>query len=171
MSESPSQAASDSAFPVAKLLQDLEGVRRFTLDRLEPVTASQAMAVMPGCRNHLHWHLGHLLYVMGSALYVRAGEPAPVPKSYRDYFGNGTEPEGYDSLVPDWDELLARAREMSRDLVAKHAHRAGQPLVKPLRLMNIPARTVAEAIPFLLVHEGDHLSRIKQITAWLAKSP
>jgi hypothetical protein len=170
MPENPAPSAAESAFPVAKLLQDLEGVRRFTLDRLDPVPASQAMTVIPGFRNHLHWHLGHLLYVMGSALYVRAGDPAPVPKSYRDYFGNGTAPEGYDSLVPDWDELLARAREMSCDLVGKHAHRARQPLLKPLKLMNIPARTVGEAVPFLLVHEGDHLSRIKQITAFLAKS-
>jgi hypothetical protein len=60
---------------------------------------------------------------------------------------------------------------MSSGLVAKHAHRGDMPLVKPLKLMNISARTVGEAVPFLLVHEGDHLSRVKQITAILARSP
>lgn len=163
--------ARDEGLAHSKLLTDLEGVRRFLLERLAPVSEREASIIPPGFRNHLHWHLGHLLYVQSSALYVRAGDPPPVPKSFREYFGNGTTPAGYDSLVPDWDELLGRAREMSRDLVGKHAHRAARPLKKPLKLMYIAAGTVAEALPFLLVHEGDHLGRIKQITAFLGRTP
>lgn len=155
------------ALPCAKLLSDLEGVRRFLLDKLVPVPEREALAIPPGGRNHLHWHLGHLLYVQSSALYVRAGDPSPIPKSFRGYFGYGTSPAAYDSLVPDWDELLGRAREFSRDLPGRHAPRAGKPLRKPIELMNITARTVGEAVPFLLVHEGDHLSRVKLILSSL----
>lgn len=150
-----------------KLLTDLEGVRRFLLEKLAPISSKQALIIPPGFKNHLHWHLGHLLYVQSSALYVRAGDPTPIPKSYRDYFGFGTAPAVYDSLVPDWDELMAVAAEFSRDLVGKHGHRTGKPLIKPLKLMNIAAGTVGEAVPFLLVHEGDHLCRVKQFLAIL----
>jgi hypothetical protein len=157
--------------PCAKLLADLEGVRRFLLEKVSDVSERDARVIPPGFRNHLHWHLGHLLYVQSSALYVRAGDPPPVPKAYREYFGNGTTPAGYDSLVPDWDEVLGRARDLSRGLVAKHGGRCAKPLKRPLGLMNIPAATVGEAIPFLLVHEGDHLCRVKQILAFLAGKP
>ncbi len=157
--------------PYAKLLEDYEGLRRFILEKLAPVSAKEAVAVPPGHRNHLHWHLGHMLYVQGSALHARAGDPAPVPRSFRPYFGFGTGPGSYDSLVPDWDDLLDLARAMSTGLAALHVPRAGKPLLKPIRLMHISAGTVGEAIPFLLVHEGDHLSRIKQMTARLAGPP
>lgn len=156
--------------PFSKLLADLEGARRFLLEKVAPVSEREARVIPPGFQNHLHWHLGHLLYVQSSALHVRAGDPPPVPKSFREYFGNGTSPAGYDSLVPDWDELLGRAREMSRGLPDRHGPRAGKPLQRPLKLMNISAGTVGEAIPFLLVHEGDHLSRVKQILAHLSRT-
>lgn len=161
----------NAGLPYAKLLADLEGVRGFLLGRVADVPPADARVIPPGSRNHLHWHLGHLLYVQSSALYVRAGDPSPLPKSYRDYFGNGTTPARYDSLVPDWDEILARARDLSAGLVAKHESRCGKPLKRPLQLMNIPAATVGEAVPFLLVHEGDHLCRVKQILAFLAGTP
>ena len=151
----------------AKLLTDLEGVRRFLLEKLAPVSAKQAQVIAPGFRNHLHWHLGHLLYVQSSALYVRAGDPSPIPKSYREYFGFGTAPATYDSLVPDWDDLMGMAKEMSGDLAGKHGPRAGKPLKKPIKLMNIAAGTVGESVSFLLVHEGDHFSRIKHILSIL----
>lgn len=151
----------------AKLLTDLEGVRRFLLDMLAEVPERDARRILPGFRNHLHWHLGHLLYVQGSVLFARAGDPAPVPKSFRAYFGYGTSPAGYDSLAPDWDELLGRARAMSRDLPGSQGPRVGTPLRRPFKLMNISVATVGEAIPFLLVHEGDHLSRVKSILAGL----
>jgi len=157
----------ENGLAYTKLLADLEGVRRFLLDKLRPVTERDARRILPGFRNHLHWHLGHLLYVQGSVLFARAGEPAPVPKSYREYFGYGTSPAGYDSLAPDWGELLGRAREMSRDLPARLGPRTGAPLRRPFELMNIAVATVGEAVPFLLVHEGDHLSRAKQILAGL----
>jgi hypothetical protein len=161
----------NASLPCAKLLADLEGARRFLLERIADVSEREARVIPPGFKNHLHWHLGHLLYVQSSALYIRAGDPSPIPKAYRDYFGNGTTPAGYDSLVPDWDEIKARARDLSADLVAKHESRCPKPLKKPLKLMYIHAGTVGEAIPFLLVHEGDHLCRVKQILASLSPSP
>ena len=160
-----------ASLPCSKLLADLEGARRFLLGKVAEVSEKDARAIPPGFRNHLHWHLGHLLYVQSAALYIRAGDPSPIPKAYRDYFGNGTTPAGYDSLVPDWDEILGRARDFSAGLVAKHESRCHKPLKRPLKLMNIAAGTVGEAVPFLLVHEGDHLCRVKQILDFLARSP
>jgi uncharacterized damage-inducible protein DinB len=160
---------SSPTLPCAKLLTDFEGVRRFLLDKVKDVPAREAMALPAGSKVNLQWHIGHLLYVQSSVLLIRAGDPSPIPKAYRSYFGNGTTAAGFDSLVPDWDELLGRAEAFSAGLVEAHASRASKPLKKPFQLMNIEVNTVGEAIPFLIAHEGDHLGQVKRLLSLLAK--
>ena len=153
------------ALPFAKLLTDWEGVRRMALGLLEPVETTAALRIPPGGKNHLHWHLGHLLTSQDYVLQTRAGLPSGLPRGMWAYFRIGSSPDAYDSLAPDWDDLLALARHQSRDFPGRYLNRVGQTLVKPLRLMNISMTTVGEAIPFLLAHEAEHLSRIKSLAA------
>jgi hypothetical protein len=162
--------ATDATLPCAKLLSDFEGLRRFLLDKIKDVPERAALKVPAGSKVNLHWHLGHILYVQSSVLLVRAGDPTPIPKAWREYFGNGTTSASCDSLAPAWDELLRRAEDFSRDLPGRHLARAGKALKKPFKLMNIPVNTVGEAIPFLMVHEGDHLAQVKRLLSQLEPS-
>ncbi|MDB5103497.1 MAG: hypothetical protein JWP91_1186, partial [Fibrobacteres bacterium] len=89
--------------------------------------------------------------------------PSPCPGGFQGYFGLGTSPSEYDSLIPDWDELLTLAGRQARALPDQVAGRLHQPLVKPRKLMNISMATAGDTLPFLLAHEGEHLAHIKRL--------
>jgi hypothetical protein len=146
-------------------LSHYEGVRRHLLELLADLPAEKALHIPPGETNHIHWHLGHLLHIQCSFLFTRCGLPSPLPRGFRDYFARGTSPETHDSLTPDWDELRMLARRHSVDLPARHGEKSELPLTRPFALMHVRAATVGEALSLLLVHEGEHLSRIRGLIA------
>ncbi len=151
------------AFPFAKLVSDFETLRAFTLRLLADVDASAAARVPAGFRNSLQWQVGHLLYAQSQALFLWSGHPAPYGKGFGDYFGIGTTPENFDSLVPDWDELMKLAKRHSQGLLEIVGARVAEPLNKPYRFMNIKMGTTGDTVPFLLAHEGEHIAHIKRL--------
>ena len=92
-----------------------------------------------------------------------AGCLRPSPARFEEYFGRGTSPKGYDSLMPDWDSLLALGVKHLRSLPGEVSGRLHQPLDKTYKLMNISMATVGETLPFLLAHEGEHIAHIKRL--------
>lgn len=161
--ESPMTADKDF-LPFSVLLRDFADLRAFALRFVANLGAEQAMAVPAGFRNSLHWHVGHLLYTQSTALFEWCGLPSPLHRDFPEYFGRGTDPGAYDSLVPDWDELLETAQRQSRAL-PEAAGRLDAPLLKPIKLMNISMATVGGTLPFLLAHEGEHIAHIKRLRA------
>ena len=156
-------ATDKDSLPYSTLLRDFSDLRAFALKFLANMDAEEASLVPDGFRNNLHWQLGHLLYTQGTILYEGCGRPLPFPRDFKMYFGLGTSPEDFDSLVPDWDELLALAAKHLRSLPGEVAPRLHQPLRKPCKLMNIAMATAGETLPFLIAHEGEHLAHIKRL--------
>lgn len=148
--------------PYATLLKDFGNLRGLSLKFLEGLDAEEAWARPEGFSNHLHWQLGHLLYTQGEALFTWCGLRTPFP-GYGDYFGLGTRPENYDSLVPDWESLLAQARRQLATLDEAVAGRLDQPLIRPRRFMNLSMTSTGETLPFLIAHEGEHLGHLKRL--------
>lgn len=155
--------ASPIAFPFAKLVTDFETLRAFTLKLVSNVDGKAAARVPGGFRNSLQWQLGHLLYAQSQALFLWSGHPAPYGKGFGEYFGIGTSPENFDSLVPDWDELMKLAKRHSRGILQITGDRVAEPLKKPYRFMNIGMGTTGDTLPFLLAHEGEHIAHIKRL--------
>lgn len=151
-----------NALAYAKLLQDFTDLRRFSLKFLQGMSAEEALTQPQGFSNHLHWQLGHLLYTQGQALYTWCGLPTPFP-GFESYFGMGSGPEAYDSLAPDWDILVRKARRHLASLPGEAEARLDRPLTRPRRLMNLSMSTAAETLPFLIAHEGEHLAHIKRL--------
>lgn len=145
------------------LLRDFTDVRAFSLKFLANLSEKEALKIPAGSSNCLHWHLGHLLYTQGITLYAWCGLPSPFPRRFEEYFGRGTSPKGYDSLMPDWDSLLALGVKHLRSLPGEVSGRLHQPLDKTYKLMNISMATVGETLPFLLAHEGEHIAHIKRL--------
>lgn len=146
----------------ATLLRNFTDLRRFSLKFLEGIQSDEALFRPEGFPNHLHWHLGHLLFTQGETLFTGCGFPTPFP-GYRDYFDKGTRPEDYDSLVPDWETLMAQARRHLESLPAAVADRLDRPLVRPRRFMNLGMATAGETLPFLIAHEGEHIGHLKRL--------
>ena len=156
-------SAESLSLPFSTLLRDFTDLRAFALKFLVTMEADEAAQVPEGFKNSLHWQLGHLLYTQGITLFEWCGEPSPCPRGFEQYFGLGSSPKDYDSLVPDWDELLALARRQLRALPDQVSGRLHQPLVVPRKLMNISMATAGDTLPFLLAHEGEHLAHIKRL--------
>jgi hypothetical protein len=144
------------------LLRDFSDLRRFSLKYLESISPDEAQVQPEGFSNHLHWQLGHLLFTQGETLFTGCGFPSPFP-GYKDYFDKGTRPEDYDSLVPDWETLMAQARRHLESLPASVADRLDRPLVQPRKLMNVAMATAGETLPFLIAHEGEHIGHLKRL--------
>jgi hypothetical protein len=155
-------APAPDALPFATLLKDFSDLRAFALKLLGGIEERDAMHMPEGFRNHLHWQLGHLLYTQGTTLYEWCGLPTPF-RGFAPYFGLGTSPADFDSLVPDWDVLLMSARKHLASLPGEVAGRLERPLAKPYRLMNIAMATAGETLPFLIAHEGEHIAHIKRL--------
>ena len=156
-------AASPDSLSFQTLLRDFSDLRAFSLKFLVNLSAEEAAQQPPGFSNTLHWHLGHLLYTQGTTLYEWCGVPSPFPGGFKAYFGLGTGPDDFDSLMPDWDQLLGLARTHVRTLPDQVAGRLHLPLAQPRKLMNISMATAADTLPFLIAHEGEHLAHIKRL--------
>lgn len=156
-------AADSLSLPFSTLLRDFSDLRSFALKFLVTMEADEAFRVPEGFKNSLHWQLGHLLYTQGITLFEWCGLPSPFGPGFAPYFGLGSSPRDYDSLVPDWDELLALARRHVRSLPEQVAGRLQQPLIAPRKLMNLSMATAGDTLPFLLAHEGEHLAHIKRL--------
>jgi hypothetical protein len=146
----------------ATLLRDFTDLRRFSLKFLAGITEEEALTLPEGFPNHLHWQLGHLLFTQGETLFAGCGVASPFP-GYGDYFDKGTGPSDYDSLVPDWETLLAQAGRHLESLPAAVAGRLDQPLREPRKLMNVAMATAGETLPFLIAHEGEHIGHLKRL--------
>jgi hypothetical protein len=151
------------SLPYSVLLRECSEVRAFTLKFLESIDAEEAMRIPPGFANHLHWQLGHLLFAQGAALFLWSGRPLPYGRGFKDYFGRGSNPADYDSLVPDWDELKNLVKRQHREMPSQVAGRLDDRLVKPIQLMDITMNTTGETLPFLMAHEGEHIAHIKRL--------
>ncbi|GEM_PF-2244766 len=151
------------SLPFKTLLKDFSDLRAFNLKFLGNIGAEEAMRMPEGFRNNLHWQLGHLLYTQGVTLYEWCGQPSPIPRGFAAYFGLGTSPEDWDSLVPDWEILQVMALKQLRALPQHVTGRLHLPLRKPFKLMNISMATAGDTLPFLLAHEGEHLGHIKRL--------
>jgi hypothetical protein len=151
------------SLPFSTLVRDFTDLRSFVLKFLVTMESDEALLVPEGFKNSLHWQLGHLLYTQGTTLFEWCGLPSPFHRGFQQYFGLGSSPKDYDSLVPDWDILLALARRHVRDLPDQIAGRLDQPLITPRKLMNISMVTAGDTLPFLLAHEGEHLAHIKRL--------
>lgn len=152
------------SLPFSTLLRDFADLRTFALGFVANLSAEQALAVPAGFRNSLHWQVGHLLYTQCTTQFEWRGLPSPLHRDFPEYFGRGTDPGAYDSLVPDWDVLLRLARVQLRAL-PEVAGSLNAPLLETRKLMNVSMGTVGETLPFLLAHEGEHIAHIKRLRA------
>jgi hypothetical protein len=156
-------ASNDSAYSFAKLISEFESLRAFTLRLIANVDSSAATRMPPGFRNTLQWQLGHILFTQSAAFHLWSGHEAPYGKGFGEYFGIGTSPGNFDSLAPDWDELMKLAKRHSRGLSEVLAGRVDEPLNKTYRFMNLEIGTTGDTLPFMLAHEGEHIAHIKRL--------
>lgn len=148
----------------------LEGIRRDVLSRIEGLTEAEAMAVPGGCRNSIHWNVGHILHVQLAHWYARRGRPLPVELGWKAYFREGKSPSDYDAATPAFSALLEVYRDFSFDLVRKHGSMLEEPMTLPFDYLGGRFETLADDLRLLLFHEGEHYVIFKRILKGLGRA-
>lgn len=160
-----------AALPESTLhaLRFLEGIRADTLKRFADLTPEEALRVPEGCRNSIHWNVGHLLHVQLAHWYARRGQPLPVDLGWKTYFREGKSPADYDASAPAWPALLDVYRTFSLDLLARYGSLLAEPLKVPFDYLGTRFATEAEDLHLLVFHEGEHFVIIKRVLKALGR--
>lgn len=151
-----------------KSIRFLEGIRKDVLSRIGGLSESQAMAVPEGCRNSVHWNVGHVLHVQLAHWYVRRGQPLPVDLGWKAYFREGKSPADYDAGTPSFSALLDVYGRYSFDLARTFGPMLEEPLTVPFGYLGARFESVDDDLRLLLFHEGEHYVIVKRILKALA---
>lgn len=163
----PAEALPDSTLHA---LRFLEGIRADTLKRIADLPVEEALRVPDGCRNSIHWNVGHLLHVQLAHWYTRRGQPVPVDLGWKAYFREGKSPADYDANAPSWPALLDVYRQYSQDLLPRFGELLSEPLKVPFDYLGTRFATEAEDLHLLVFHEGEHFVLIKRILKALGRT-
>jgi len=152
-----------------KSLAFLEGIRRDVIGRVGGLTDEEAMRVPEGCRNSVHWNLGHLLHVQLAHWYTRRGAPLPLELGWKTYFRDGKSPADYDAGAPSWKTILETYRDFSTDLAGKHGAMLEAPLTLPFDYLGTRFETMDDDLRLLIFHEGEHFVIVSRVLKALGR--
>ncbi|SFD84953.1 DinB superfamily protein [Paenibacillus catalpae] len=109
-----------------------------------------------GFKNHIHWHLGHVLAVTQFHVFGLA-EQAPIfPESYDNLFAYGTKPADWqeDEKLPQWEVLIAQLNELRQAIHETFENRLDEPVNENfLKAQNIGELIYATSL-HMFYHQG-----------------
>jgi len=136
-----------------KSLGVARGYMKMKVDDLD----RDALLEMPdGAGNNVLWNVGHIVHSHDSMLYGRCGAEMPTPTHWGDWFRAGTSPADWTEQPPVEDVLAAFNGQAPR--IAGDAEKGVFDAYEAWDL--VPGMTLgnaADALGFMLVHEGSHI--------------
>ncbi|MFY0542585.1 DinB family protein [Brevibacillus sp. H7] len=133
-----------------------EKTREQWLKKLETCPEDKRTVIPAGFNNHLHWQIGHILFVTDGLIYGLSGNEMRLPASYRTFFGNKTKPSEWTGEAPSWEEILAHLKQQPEHIRAAF----GEKLDAPVKDNFLNAQTVGELLMANIVHESNHAGTI-----------
>ncbi|WP_219837213.1 DinB family protein [Paenibacillus sp. R14(2021)] len=101
-----------------------------------------------GFKNHIHWHLGHVLVVTQFHVLSLSEQPLVLPDSYQALFAYGTIPTAWEEEAPAWDTLMAQLKLHREYLKETLKDRLGEPVKENF----LKAETIGELIYATSLH-------------------
>ncbi|MBP3964582.1 DinB family protein [Paenibacillus lignilyticus] len=121
---------------------------------LQPCPPEKRALIPAGYSNNIHWHLGHVLVITHFDVLVLSGQPDlfSLPERYQDFFAYGTRPADWQGEPPEWDELIAKLKELN-----KHIHETlRDKLDEPVRENVLHAENIGELLYLTAMHMHYH---------------
>ncbi|WP_201007728.1 DinB family protein [Paenibacillus glycanilyticus] len=107
-----------------------------------------------GFKNHIHWHLGHVLAVTQFHVFGLAEETPIFPGSYDNLFAYGTKPADWDEQPPQWEVLYAQLKELRRAMHETFENRLDESVPENfLKAENIGELIIATSL-HMFYHQG-----------------
>lgn len=143
-------------------LGKIKQLRQFLLRQVDSLTTAQLNAIPPGYHNNIIWHLAHLNSAVQAICYVLAGQPIALDEQYFRPFLPGTRPERVlaETEITLIKELLITTIDQLRTDVERGIFTAYTPSERIAALYSIQVASLADALDFVLFHEGYHIGYV-----------
>lgn len=145
----------------ADVFQQLDLVRKISLNELGGITEEQGDFIPEGFRNNIRWNLGHIYTFQNSILSNHVGVDLDTPKYYEDLFSPGTKPADWKGDVPTLTEIIEKLTLQPGQIKAALSGKLDEPAIKPF----IKQNNVGQILTFTFYHEGLHISTVKAFKA------
>ncbi len=143
----------------------LQQLRRFLLAQISALTPAQLNEVPVGYRNNIIWNIAHLGAAVQSLCYGRASLPIAVTDELYTPYLPGTTPTEYldeASIDAIKTSSLTALDQLSRDIAAeKFTSYSSSAFIQ--QRYGVAVDTLADALDFLLYHEGFHTGYVLAI--------
>ena len=135
-------------------------IRQFILRLTDGLSPAQLRTIPDGERNHILWHLGHLVVTQQLLTYGLAGLPLLAPEALVAQCRKGTAPADWDDEGPDPDEVKRLLVALPQQFDADRASGAFTDFREYPTSTGVVLRSLDDAVQFNLFHEGLHASAI-----------
>lgn len=122
----------------------------------ESCPADKRTVIPAGFRNHVLWHLGHILTLTDSMVYGISGKSPKLPETYKGFFGNGTKPEDWTGAEPSWETVVEKLEEQLGQIRGDFAGKLSEPVNESFT----KAETADELLMFTMNHETNHFGNV-----------
>ncbi|WP_339301768.1 DinB family protein [Paenibacillus sp. FSL K6-2441] len=141
------------------LFEQLHTYRRELMKVVEDVSEDEADIVPDGFNNNIRWNLGHV--VLDQYLWIRVltKEDMPVPMSFNQWFGYGTNPSHFTDETPSLSELISLLQEQPRFIEQQYRDR----LEEEYPPTDMGMHTLEQVLVRTIFHEGLHMGAIQAI--------
>ncbi|MCU6795527.1 DinB family protein [Paenibacillus sp. WQ 127069] len=153
------------------VFNQLEFVRRLTIDAVEGISEKALDFIPEGFNNNVRWNLGHIYLVQERFAFHYAGEPVQLPDNYGRLFAKGTKPADWNEGPPKLDILLEILAEQPKRIQVTLSNRFGEQVKEPLTTgSGLTLSTIGEFLNYTLYHEGMHFNAIRALIRFTDKS-
>ncbi|MGI4834352.1 MAG: DinB family protein [Janthinobacterium lividum] len=139
-------------------LTKIKNLRLFLLQQVAGLTTAQLNQVPAGYSNNVIWHLAHLTSAAQAICYLRAGLPSTIEEKYLTPFLPGTRPERVidDAEVEVIKTLFIHSIDTLRVDFERGLFTTYAPSERIAAIYGVEVATIADALDFVLYHEGFH---------------
>ncbi|MEK3732386.1 DinB family protein [Paenibacillus sp. FSL M8-0334] len=141
------------------LFEQLHTYRKVLLDVVEDVSEAEAEIVPDGFNNNIRWNLGHVLLDQYLWIRVLTKEDMPVPMSFNQWFGYGTNPSNFTDETPSFSELISLLQEQPRFIEQQYRDR----LEEDFPPTDMGMHTLEQVLVRTIFHEGLHMGALLAI--------
>ncbi|SFJ14341.1 DinB superfamily protein [Paenibacillus sp. UNC496MF] len=134
------------------ILELLDSRLNVFLRLIEQCPPDKRRVIPNGFKNHLHWHVGHVLTVTEFHVFTLSNQPAFLPERYQALFAYGTKPADWQEEPPAWNDLVSQLSAQAVLIRETFKDRLDEPVPENF----LKAQTIGELIVSTELHLLDH---------------
>ena len=154
------------------LFDQLAFIRSMTVKTVRSIDASLYNQIPTGYRNHIHWQVAHVWFVLERFAFHLTSHAYPTHDADLKLLGNGSSPANWEeegaTEMPEMDVWLERMASQPERIREALQGKLDEPLIQPLTTATgLTMNSARGLITYAIFHEGMHLTQIKMFAKQL----